>query len=105
MSAPEMVTLCGSMRFFPLILDVAAELTAAGVIVLSPFKTVAPEDQASELKQRLDALHLWKIRLADRVVIVTDETGYMGESTQREKAYAEQVGKPVEVVKRGAVNG
>jgi hypothetical protein len=105
MSSPEIVALCGSMRFFPRILDVAAELTAAGAIVLSPFKTVPPNEQAGELKQRLDDLHVWKIRLADRVVIVTDASAYMGESTLREKEYAESVGKPVEVVEREAVNG
>lgn len=46
------------------------------------------------LKARLGALHFQKIRMADEVYIV-DPGGYVGESTQREIAYAESLGKPV----------
>ena len=42
----------------------------------------------------LDALHLRKIDLADRVLVV-NPGGYVGESTGREIAYARATGKPV----------
>ena len=42
----------------------------------------------------LDALHLRKIDLADRVLVVNPR-GYIGESTRREIAYARAAGKPV----------
>jgi hypothetical protein len=95
---PEVVTLCGSMRFLPLMLRVAAEETAKGAIVLAPFAVVAAEDQGSEFKAMLDELHRRKLDLADRVVVVTDETGYYGTSTAREIDYAAGVlGRPVEI--------
>ncbi len=42
----------------------------------------------------MDALHLRKIDLADRVLIV-NPGGYLGESTRRELAYAQAAGKPI----------
>ena len=95
--APEIVTLCGSMRFFPQMLEAAAELTAQGCIVLSPFSVVAPEDQGGDFKAMLDQLHLRKIDLASRGLVVTDQDGYVGESTRREMVYATSAGKVVEV--------
>lgn len=93
----EIVTLCGSMRFFADMLDVAARLTADGCIVLAPFVTVAPADQqyANEFKARLDLLHRRKIDLSQRVVVVTDARGYIGESTSAEIAYASAHAKPI----------
>ncbi|MFB7837867.1 hypothetical protein ACFC4J_40220, partial [Streptomyces sp. NPDC056056] len=58
---PHTVTLCGSMRFFPAMLAVAAELTDAGAVVIAPFRVLAPADQSSSAKVRLDALHRGKI--------------------------------------------
>jgi hypothetical protein len=93
---PTIVTLCGSMRFFSQILTVAAEETANGNVVLAPFSVVAPQDQGSEFKSMLDALHRAKIRMAHRVVVVTDQHSYVGESTTREIAYARSLGIEVE---------
>lgn len=47
-----------------------------------------------EQKKALDTLHLRKIDLADRVLVV-NPGGYVGESTRREIAYARAAGKPV----------
>ena len=68
------------------------ELTFAGVIVLAP--SDADESPTSEQKAVLDALHLRKIDLADRVLVV-NPGGYVGESTRREIDYARAAGKPV----------
>jgi hypothetical protein len=90
------VTLCGSMRFFPQMLQVAAELTNRGIIVVSPFVVVDPEHQAtSREKRQLDELHRAKIRLAQEIVVVTDGEGYYGESTSLEIDYAHSLGKGV----------
>ena len=48
----------------------------------------------AEQKTALDALHLRKIDLADRVLVV-NPGGYVGDSTSREIAYARAAGKPV----------
>ncbi|MBO0847841.1 MAG: hypothetical protein J2P20_00135 [Pseudonocardia sp.] len=96
-SRPPVVTLCGSMRFHALMLRVAAEETVAGAVVLAPFAVIPVGEQGGEEKARLDDLHLYKIFLADRVVVVTDDSGYWGQSTRREIAYAHRRGTPVEI--------
>ncbi|MFT4110078.1 MAG: hypothetical protein QM633_10760 [Propionicimonas sp.] len=91
-SRPEIVCLCGSMRFADEMRASNRELTLAGVIVVAPGE--AGELITHEQKTALDALHLRKIDLADRVLIV-NPGGYVGESTTREIAYARAIGKPV----------
>jgi hypothetical protein len=54
----------------------------------------ADELITDEQKAALDALHLRKIDLADRVLVV-NPGGYIGESTSREIAYAHATGKPI----------
>ena len=68
------------------------ELTFTGVIVVAP--SDADESPTPEQKAVLDVLHLRKIDLADRVLIV-NPGGYIGESTRREIAYARSAGKPI----------
>lgn len=93
----EVVTLCGSMRFFDRMLTVAAELTANGAIVLAPFCVIPSEQQGDEIKAALDGLHRDKIKLATRrIVVVADESGYIGDSTRSEIDYAESIGRTVE---------
>ncbi|MGW0486514.1 hypothetical protein [Nonomuraea sp. NPDC003214] len=68
------------------------DLTLAGVIVVAPGE--ADVLITTEQKTALDALHLRKIDLADRVLVV-NPGGYIGESTSREIAYARATGKPI----------
>ncbi|MFI6959683.1 hypothetical protein ACIBJI_40230 [Nocardia sp. NPDC050408] len=99
---PLVVTLCGSMRFHQQMLEVAAELTDGGVIVLAPFRVAAAEQQASTAKARLDQLHRHKIAMSDGVIVVTDESRYAGESTRAEIEFATQLGKPIDWITRPA---
>lgn len=89
---PEIVCLCGSMRFAEEIRAANRDLTFAGVIVLAPGESGEPVTDAHKIA--LDALHLRKIDLADRVLVV-NPGGYIGESTRREIAYARAAGTPV----------
>lgn len=89
----QIVTLCGSMRFVDQIMETAADETAKGNIVLAPFAVVAPEHQDSDFKRMLDELHRKKIDMADSVIIVTNQHGYIGDSTRAEMVYAAQQGK------------
>jgi hypothetical protein len=89
---PEIVCICGSARFLPEMRAANRELTSSGVIVVAPSE--ADEAPTPEQKAVLDALHLRKIDLADRVLVV-NPGGYVGESTRREIAYARAAGKPV----------
>ncbi len=89
---PEIVCICGSARFMTEMRAANRELTFSGVIVVAPSE--ADEAPTPEQKAVLDDLHLRKIDLADRVMIV-NPGGYLGESTRREIAYAEAAGKPI----------
>ena len=68
------------------------DLTFAGAIVVAPGEADGPV--TDEQKTALDALHLRRIDLADRVLVV-NPGGYIGESTSREIAYARATGKPI----------
>ena len=89
---PEIVCICGSARFVDEMREANRGLTFAGVIVVVPGE--ADEVISDEQKALLTALHLRKIDLADRVLVV-NPGGYIGESTSREIAYAHAAGKPV----------
>ena len=97
---PEIVCICGSIRFAEEMMAANRDLTLAGVIVVAPGLLPHAQDgePASELteeqKVALGALHLRKIDLADRVLVV-NPGGYVGESTSREIAYARATGTPV----------
>ena len=92
---PEIVCLCGSMRFADEMRTTNRDLTFAGVIVLAPGEVDGPDAVVTaEQKTVLDDLHLRKIDLADRVLVV-NPGGYVGESTRREIAYARATGTPV----------
>lgn len=89
---PEIVCICGSTRFVEEMRAANRDLTFAGVIVVAPGE--AGELITNEQKAALDDLHLRKIDLADRVLVV-NPGGYVGESTGREIAYAHATGKPI----------
>jgi hypothetical protein len=88
-SKPEIVCLCGSTRFRETFQRRNYEETMAGRIVLSvgcyrhgDFGVCTPEQKVA-----LDELHMRKIDLAQRVIVLNVD-GYIGESTRREIAYA-----------------
>lgn len=94
---PEIVCICGSTRFADDMLAANRDLTLAGAIVLAPGVFVHGEAAGritDDQKAALDALHLRKIDLADRVLVI-NTGGYIGESTSREIAYARATGKPI----------
>lgn len=99
---PPIVCLCGSTRFFDAFREANLRLTLAGEIVLSiGCDTKSDADlgivagDLAPAKAALDELHKRKIDLADYCLIVSDETGYFGQSTAGEIRYAVEHGKPV----------
>lgn len=101
---PTIVCLCGSTRFYDQFQQAYYDLTMSGVIVMSVgFYPDAKAEHGhgegvghdSAEKTALDELHKRKIDLADWVLVVSDETGYFGQSTTGEIAYAAEHGKPV----------
>lgn len=97
---PEIVCICGSARFVDEMNSANRHLTLAGAIVVAPSVLANADGHGAEAaitdEQRtaLGELHLRKIDLADRVLVV-NPGGYIGESTTREIAYAEASDKPV----------
>jgi hypothetical protein len=104
---PTVICLCGSTRFADQHAVARWELEKQGAIVLMiNYLPAWYADQQgwdgndhfgekSGLKERLDELHMRKIDLADKVMVI-NVGGYIGESTRREIEYAESTGKPVE---------
>lgn len=108
---PLIVCLCGSTRFYDEFQRANYDLTMTGRIVLSVgfyphAKAVHGHGEGvghdSSEKVALDELHKRKVDLADEVLVVSDETGYFGESTRGEIEYAYQHGKPVRYLYRAA---
>lgn len=89
---PEIVCICGSTRFVAEMRSANRDLTFAGVIVVAPGE--ADEVITNEQKAELDALHLRRIDLADRVLVV-NPGGSVGKSTSREISYARATGRPI----------
>ncbi len=93
---PTVVCLCGSTRFKDAFTQAARDETLAGKIVLSVglFGHVEGLDMDGPIKQMLDQLHLYKIDMADEVLIL-NVGGYIGSSTRNELKYAQASGKTV----------
>ena len=93
----KVVTLCGSTRFKEQYMEVQKRLTLEGCIVISVglFGHSGDEEVwTPSTKEMLDDMHLRKIDMADEIFVI-NVGGYIGESTRREIAYAEKIGKKV----------
>jgi hypothetical protein len=87
------VTICGSMRFYPEMLEVAKGLTSEGWIVLMPHENYnngvkVPGDKHADM---LDDMHKTKISMSERICVVASgkaDIFHVGESTTDEIHYA-----------------
>ena len=98
----KIVTLCGSTRFKEQYLETQKRLTLEGCIVISVgLFGHSGDDEVWKpgTKEMLDDMHLRKINLADEIFVI-NVGGYIGESTKREIAYAEKIGKKVNYLER-----
>lgn len=98
---PEIVCLCGSSRFTAEMAVIGWELEKEGKVVLGlhllPDWYTTEESHQAEAEgvaEQMDELHLRKIDMADRVLVV-NVGGYIGDSTRREIGYAGSTGKPI----------
>lgn len=110
---PEIVCLCGSSRFVDHMAVIGWELEKERKIVLGLHLLPAwygdiPDHiaEAEGVAEQMDELHLRKIDLADRVLVIDlganaiDPEPYIGESTRAEIAYATRTGKPIDYLSR-----
>lgn len=100
---PKIVCLCGSTRFRRDFQKANLRETLEGNIVLSigaasgtdddHFGNLSKEDYA--VKMVLDDLHKRKIDTAEEILVVSDASGYVGDSTCSEINYAIRYGKKI----------
>ena len=100
----KIITLCGSTRFKDAFMEAQKRLTLEGSIVISvglfghsgdhEVWENMDEGTLTKTKEMLDDMHLLKIDMADEIFVI-NVGGYSGESTRREIAYAERIGKAV----------
>lgn len=97
---PQIVCLCGPLRFMDMFRETDYALEMQGAIVVGPsFVPGALVHDGNtgctpEQKIALDALHKRKIDICD-AVLVLNRGGYIGESTKSEIDYAKAHDKPV----------
>lgn len=99
---PKIICLCGSTKFIEIFAIKTWELERQGFIVLGC--TLLPIwycqvpshfGEKTGTKEQCDWLHLRKIDLADKVIVL-NVGGYIGHSTRNEINYATSIGKSVE---------
>lgn len=91
---PEVVTLCGSVRFATEHLAAHRRLSLEGCVVLLPALPIADQREPLLAVDLLGSLHRRKIDMSDRIHVVNPD-GYVGPSTALEIEYAETNGKRV----------
>jgi hypothetical protein len=95
------ITLCGSAKFEDLFHKANKQLTIQGghtVYSLAVFPSTKDFNKnwySPEQKTILDLAHLAKIEESHAIFVVTDDTGYIGESTKREIIWAHMRGKTI----------
>lgn len=90
------ICLIGSSRFMDKYLEVNRKLSLAGHTVYSiatrstsaEYTPGSADALTPQEKETLDLVHLLKIQGSDECFVITDETGYVGESTKREIKWA-----------------
>ena len=90
----KVVTLCGSMRFFSEMQDIAFELeTKHDCCVLTPI-VGTKRDLNNAAIEKLAKAHYKKIDMAD-VVYIVNIGGYIGEAVREELRYAQMHDKEI----------
>lgn len=102
---PKVVVLCGSSRFCDIMAVCAWLLERDEGAITMGLHTLPvwycleeiPDHLAEHegVADKLDALHLRKIDLADEVFVVDAAGGYIGDSTRNEIRYATERGLPI----------
>jgi len=93
---PPIICLCGSTKFKDRFLKLNALFTLKGwvVVTVGMFGHADSVKLSRENKAVVDVLHFAKIDMAE-VVYIINTNGYIGESTEREIAYARMRGKQI----------
>ena len=89
----KIVTICGSMKFKDIMMDIAKDLEIKNKYVV--IQCVYSNDTFTEEEgQILADLHYNKIEISDAIYVV-NVNGYIGSSTNKEIEYAKKLDKEV----------
>lgn len=101
------ITLCGSMKHWEILLQEGTRLSDAGNIVLLPFKDADFEHLSGEKlikrKEMHEEVHRQRIDLSDKVFIV-NKNQYIGKSTEDEIYYTFLSGKEIEFLEHPSMD-
>jgi hypothetical protein len=87
------ICLIGSSRFRDKYDEMNKRLSLGGHVVYSIAMVSTGNTLEPDQKETLDLVHLRKIQESEAVVLITDEDGYIGESTRREIKWATMLSK------------
>lgn len=94
----KIVTMCGSLKFQKLMMEVAEKMARKGFCVLTPVFPVLENDPITEEQlQKIKEAHFKRIELSDAILVV-NINHYIGNSTNREIEYAKKLGKEIRCV-------
>ena len=94
----KIVTMCGSLKFQKLMMEVAEKMARKGFCVLTPVFPVPENNPITEEQlQKMKEAHFKRIELSDAILVV-NANHYIGNSTNREIEYAQKLGKEIRYV-------
>lgn len=95
MERTKVITMCGSFKFIPKIMEEAERLSLEGNCVLGMIYTTKSKESYSDNDYKLlGQMHFQKIEMSDAIFVVNVD-GYIGESTRKEIEYAKSLNKEI----------
>ena len=89
------ITLCGSMKYTKVMMQIAEKLALEGNCILTPvFPVMENCVRTDSQMEKLKEAHFKKIELSDAIFVV-DINNYIGYSTNLEIEYAKKLGKEI----------
>jgi len=93
----EIITVCGSLRFYKEMMEIAEKMELKGNCMLVPIynpNKPSKDDFTEEEALMLDKMHKEKIKLSDQILVV-NVNNYIGDSTKKEIEYARSLKKEI----------
>lgn len=90
----KVITVCGSMKFYKEMLEIAEKMELKGNCVLVPIASSLKKTFTADEIEMLGKMHKEKIKIADAILVVNID-GYIGQSTQQEIVFAQSLNKEI----------
>ena len=93
----KIITVCVSLRFYKVLMEVTEKMELEGNCMLVPIynpSRPSKDDFTEEEALMLDKMHKERIKLADAILVVNVD-GYIGNSTSKEIDFAKALNKEI----------